>query len=304
MFKNVLVGVDGRSNGRDAIALARQLTDPHGVLTLTHVHRGALRRSHLVSPSFIRDEQAESESLLESERANAGVNAEVCSAVALSPGRGLHELAEDRGCDLIVVGSSSHGMFGRVLLGDDTLAALNGAPCAVAVASRGYAEQPAAIAEIGVGYDGSPESTAALEAARRLGAGIRASVRVLEVISIPTYSSLGYIAPLTEENIDEALREAAGRIESLRADTRVEDLPDFQGSAVYGMIGEELATLGDEVNLLVVGSRSYGPFRRMMLGSTSGYLARHARCPLLVLPRAPAEAAVLATEQHEETALA
>jgi hypothetical protein len=28
MFKNVLVGVDGRPNGRDAIALAHRLTDP------------------------------------------------------------------------------------------------------------------------------------------------------------------------------------------------------------------------------------------------------------------------------------
>ena len=28
MFKNVLVGVDGRHGGRDAIALAEQLIDP------------------------------------------------------------------------------------------------------------------------------------------------------------------------------------------------------------------------------------------------------------------------------------
>jgi len=36
----------------------------------------------------------------------------------------------------------------------------------------------------------------------------------------------------------------------------------------------------------VVGSRSYGPVRRLLLGSTSGKLARHAACPLLVTPRA------------------
>ena len=39
MFKNVLVGVDGRPNGRDAIALASQLADPDGKLTLAHVHQ-------------------------------------------------------------------------------------------------------------------------------------------------------------------------------------------------------------------------------------------------------------------------
>jgi hypothetical protein len=36
----------------------------------------------------------------------------------------------------------------------------------------------------------------------------------------------------------------------------------------------------------VVGSRSYGPVRRLVIGSTSDYLERHARCALLVLPRA------------------
>ena len=56
--------------------------------------------------------------------------------------------------------------------------------------------------------------------------------------------------------------------------------------AVYGLAVEELAAAGDRVDLLVVGSRGYGPLRRLVLGSTSDYLERHARCSLLVLPRA------------------
>jgi len=50
----------------------------------------------------------------------------------------------------------------------------------------------------------------------------------------------------------------------------------------------EVAAFGDEVDLLVVGSRSYGPVKRLMLGSTSNHLQRHARCSLLVLPRSAA----------------
>ena len=42
MFENVLVGVDGRPNGRDAITLAGQLVDRAGTLTLAHVHSGGL----------------------------------------------------------------------------------------------------------------------------------------------------------------------------------------------------------------------------------------------------------------------
>ena len=50
MFKNVLVGVDGRAGGRDAIALASQLANPDGKLTLAHVHTGDLRPSHAIAP--------------------------------------------------------------------------------------------------------------------------------------------------------------------------------------------------------------------------------------------------------------
>jgi hypothetical protein len=41
-----------------------------------------------------------------------------------------------------------------------------------------------------------------------------------------------------------------------------------------------------QLDILVVGSRGYGPVRRLVLGSTADYLERHARCSLLVLPRA------------------
>jgi nucleotide-binding universal stress UspA family protein len=44
MFKNVLVGVDGRPNGRDAIALATRLSNAGGKLTLAHVHHGRLAK--------------------------------------------------------------------------------------------------------------------------------------------------------------------------------------------------------------------------------------------------------------------
>ena len=40
MFTNALVGVDARMAGRDAIALACQLLDADGRMTLAHVHRG------------------------------------------------------------------------------------------------------------------------------------------------------------------------------------------------------------------------------------------------------------------------
>jgi len=277
MFKNVLVGVDGTPNGRDAIALASRLVDTAGKLTLANVHPGELHPLHAVTPGLVAEERKASERLLEHERDAAGLSAELLSIVASAPGGGLHRRAEEQGADLIVVGSSSRGAFGRAMLGNDTRAALNGAPCAVAIAARGYAEHPTPIARVGVGYDDSPESKAALEKAREVAAPTRATIHALEVVAIPTYAFTGLIPPTVGEGIDMILSEAGDRMRAL---------PDVQGSAVYGLTGEELAEFGDELDLLIVGSRSYGPVRRLVLGSTSDYLERHARCSLLVLPRA------------------
>jgi nucleotide-binding universal stress UspA family protein len=276
MFRNVLVGVDGRPNGRDAIALARNLIGDDGKLTLAHVHGGELRPTRAGAKGMVRGEREASEKLLEAERAAADVSAELISVAAASPGRGLHLQAEDQGADLIVVGSCSHGALGRVMLGDDTRAALNGAPCAVAIATAGYAEHPVPFARVGVAYDGSPESEAALTVAGQLAAPTRATVHALEVIPIQTYAYTGLVPPDIGESIDAVLSEA---------DNRMKQLPGVEGEVSYGLIGEELAAFGDRVDILVVGSRGYGPMKRLMVGSTSDYLQRHARCSLVVLPR-------------------
>jgi nucleotide-binding universal stress UspA family protein len=54
-------------------------------------------------------------------------------------------------------------------------------------------------------------------------------------------------------------------------------------------VAEELALYGAAVDLLIVGSRGYGPLGRIMHGSVSEKLARTARCPLLVLTRGARE---------------
>jgi nucleotide-binding universal stress UspA family protein len=277
MFENVLVGVDGTSNGRDAIALAAQLVAHDRRITLANVRRDELHPLYAIVPGARSDESGPSLELLERERSDAQVQAEVVSVAAESPGAGLHRQAEAQGADLLVVGSSGRSVLGRVMLGDDTRAALNGAPCAVAIAARGRAELPAPIAKVGVAYNGSPESERALAAAIEVAQPTRASVSALEVVSIPSYLASGLSAAAVTESIESVLAAARARLAALEG---------VEGRVVYGLAGEELAAFGQDVDLLVVGSRGYGPVRRLVLGSTSDYLERHARCSLLVLPRA------------------
>jgi len=78
-----------------------------------------------------------------------------------------------------------------------------------------------------------------------------------------------------------------GALDQLVADAgnAIAELGDVEAHAAYGDPAEELALFGASVDLLIVGSRGYGPIGRLVHGSTSQRLVRLARCPVLVLPR-------------------
>ena len=277
-FDSVLVGVDGSPTGRDAIALGDVLHEPGGQLTLAHV---VLTSTPTHQNFHSTRAWAERREMLERERHAAGVSAALTGMTSSSVGSGLHQLAEDCAADLLVVGSCSRGLAARVLVGDDTRGSLNGASCAVAIAPHGYADDGQDIRTIGVAYNDTPEAEAALAVARGLAAAHRATVRVLTAVS-PASGAGGGWAPFGEgwSEMIEALEHAAK--------DRLRSLDGVDGQVAVGLPGDELTVFTDEVDLLVVGSRSYGPLRRLMFGSTSAHLARTARCPLLVLPRSAA----------------
>jgi nucleotide-binding universal stress UspA family protein len=275
MFETVIVGVDGRAGGRDAVALARHLAAKDGSISLAYVYQGDTLPTRGSSGAFEAGERDRAHELLEAEQRTAAIDATLLAHGAPSVGRGLHELAEREHADLIVVGSSSHGLVGRVSGSDDTRSALDGAGSAAAVAPAGYAERPAVLREIGVGYDGSPESRHALEVAKQLAADHGAKVSAFEAVSVPSYAFTGGAEAIAEA-LDSYVESARESIAALGVEPH----------AAYGVPAEELALYGASVDLLVVGSRGYGPIGRLFHGSTSRQLARTARCPLLVLTRA------------------
>lgn len=273
MFRHVIVGVDGGPTGRDAVAVAKLLVAADARLVLAHVHELTPVRG--ASGAYGVAEHDASMRLLEQEREATAVEAESITVTASSVGRGLHYLAETNDADLLAVGSSARSFAGRVLVGDITRAALIGASCAVAVAPLGYSHEAAAIAKIGVGYDGSPESEAALAFARELAAHHGAKLSALTVVEPAAYAGL----------VRGVVRSDAQEQHLAEAKDDLNALGDVEGEVAFGLAGEELAAFGARVDLLVVGSRGYGPIRRLMLGSTAAQLASNARCPLLVLPR-------------------
>jgi nucleotide-binding universal stress UspA family protein len=282
MFSRIVVGVDCRAGGRDALALAAMLQSVGGGELLA-VHACA-------SEPPVREDVLLS---VESELIRAGAEGRPVAVTAHSPAHALRTVAERVGAELIVVGSTRRAGADRVLAGDDAAATLHRAPCAVAVAPRGFAGEARWLRRIGVGLDDSAEARIALALARRLGHLAGACVRAITVASppVPPWPAVAW-NPAWAGPAEETLP-----ADRLVASVTAELDDDVTPEIAVGTPWKELALRSADLDLLVVGAHAYGPVRRLVLGSTSTRLARHAACPLLVTPRgahATANAAELA----------
>jgi nucleotide-binding universal stress UspA family protein len=213
----------------------------------------------------------------------AGLDLETRAYGGGSPARILTEIAEDanEGIDAIVVGSPHRGAVGRVVLGSVARNLLNGSPVDVAVAPAGYADARHETArDIAVGYDGSPESKLALKRAEALARNLNARLELLTVVTAPAAVPLmvpNAYAPESPPKPDEVIGEGIHSVDpSLAAETARLDgdpAPELVGACEEG------------VDLLLVGSRGYGPLTRVLLGSVSRNVIQRAPCPVLVVRR-------------------
>lgn len=284
MFETIVVGVDGREGGRDALSLAGRLAlTAGGELVAVRALPFDYYVSRAGAPPYSSIAEADARTEVEGELAQAGLEARVHVLGDSSPARALHRVAEAEEADVIVVGSTHHGRAGRVLAGDDAAATIHGAPCPVAVAPHGLAAgEWKAVARIGVGYDGRAEARQALDLGVALARETGAALRLAIVVTSP-------VAPADATAYD---ADWLARMEAVAQDDLTDamagvDVP-IEGRVTAGMPVAELVELSREVDLLVVGSRGWGPVRRILVGSTAARLIREAHCPVLVLPRGAA----------------
>jgi nucleotide-binding universal stress UspA family protein len=279
MYANVIVGVDGQQGGRDAAVLTAAIARDGAFVTLVYVDVISPMPNHA---SKLDIELADDESvraLLQQELHLCGPDARLNRVKATSVGVGLEQAAERHGAELIVVGSSRRHGITRVLSGDDVRSVMHKTPCAVAVAPASYALNPQPLTRVGVAFDGSSQSEVALAHAGLLAGQLHAELALRHVVE-PHYYASGFGAMAVPVDDPEIALAAAGE--------RMGEADGLDVEQVYGSAHEELVSFGDRVDLLVCGSRRNGPVRRIALGSTSDYLARHLSIPLLVAPKTDA----------------
>ena len=181
----IVVGFDGTESGADAVALGRDLAETAGArLIVAYVPP----LSAVASPLLAGDRVIERALRVAAEdvmrHAGPGLEGHAGWERRIHPAtpaaRGLHEVAETVGADLIVVGSTHRHGPGRIVPGTTAETLLHGSRFPVMVAPAGWRSTAGHVfATLGAGFDGSPQSRSALSAAASLARVMGGSLRAI-----------------------------------------------------------------------------------------------------------------------------
>jgi nucleotide-binding universal stress UspA family protein len=284
----LVVGYEGGRTGHDAIAFANQWAAASGdEVTVATVHPGAAPRGAArVDAEWVAYEREEADRLLHEARGLVadGVRAVFLRVDAGSAAHGLSDLVEPEGDDrpLLVLGSRQNRGMRRTFPGSTGDRLLHGAASPVTIVPWGYADlQDRSLSRVAVAFVDTPDGHEAFRHAARIAQHLGGRLTVLSVV--PDTRVVPGLGESRQFATDQRQEYQAG------LDDVVSSAPEgltVDGRLLDGPVVDALADLSlDDHDLLVVGSRGYGPVRRVLLGGVSARVVRHARMPVVVAPR-------------------
>jgi nucleotide-binding universal stress UspA family protein len=199
---------------------------------------------------------------------------------------GLIAVAEEFNADLLVLGSSTSGQLGQVVVGSTADRLLHSSPVPVAIAPRGYrGPRGGTLSRITCGYPGTPESR---DVVARVSALAERTGIPLRVISFAVRGRTMYppeVGLHAEDTILAAWEaQAAEMLAKLRSDGVVgEDV------ALQVVSGNDWGEAIDDAEwqdgeILALGTSPRGAIMHVFLGSRGTKILRVSPVPVLVLP--------------------
>jgi nucleotide-binding universal stress UspA family protein len=294
MFKKIVVGCAEDQAGKDAVLLAAKLA----VLldsewTVVFPYQPLL--------STVPADELEQRARAEVQALTAGIT-DLREPVyhwssSSWPIHALHEMALFEQAELIVFGAARGKLAHLHMSLMERI--VHGAPCAIAVAPAHYVETAApGFQRVGVGFAASLEGTTALQAAWSLAARSGGELHVIAGAALePELASYAYAAP----NCPQVEREIFEQTKTALLDAAAElgqEVP-IEPETISGQPADVLIERSSHLDILLLGSRAYGPLRHVLTGGVSARVMREAHCPVLTVPRGVAHEPV--PERTRET---
>ena len=227
------------------------------------------------------------------ERVVAQMPGDIAVAVhhATSVPSGLAELVDQHGADLVVVGSSSSGLLGRIALGSVTERLVYTSAVPVAIAPRGYPSTPVPVHRLTAAYGGDADADGLISTSADLATRWGARLRIASFTVRPFTMFGGSIERSAEELVvaqwaRRTVDAATARLDEARTTVTAPDVEVVLGA------GTEWREAVDDIawepgDLLVLGSGAAGPLAQVFLGTAASKILRHAPVPVMIVPRRP-----------------
>jgi nucleotide-binding universal stress UspA family protein len=195
--------------------------------------------------------------------------------------------AQDK-TSLVVMGTRGLGGFKRALLGSVSSGVAAHSPCATLVVRPGKGAGKG-VGSVLVAIDGSPNAQRALETAVDLAKGTKAELRIAHVVYVPTlFWSMGVPGAAVptdkiEEDAEEAARKLLAKAVKFAKDAGVTQVKDeLVTDLVSPAQGVVQLAERDKADVVVVGTRGNGGFKKLLLGSVANSVLHYADCSVLV----------------------
>jgi len=214
--------------------------------------------------------------------AATGVSASSTVLVGESFAESLINFAEQKHSDLIVVGGARDGFFGGHTIGPVTGALLHSSPIPVALAPRGYADDPdEAFTAVTAAVPTRPGDDNPLPFAITLASAANLGIRMLSLVSAENLAEAASAREVRQ------LQVAAAEENLVAAGRALPDAPEIESLVADGMTLESaLKKLRwEDGDLLVVGSSRFAAPRRIFLGSTAARILAGVDVAVIVIPK-------------------
>lgn len=134
-----------------------------------------------------------------------------------------------------------------------------------------------------VPYDNSEAANKALEAAKDLAIKYSSKLTIINCVPL-NFGQAGEGAPYVE-TLKLLKQSASYSLSKLERGIQGQKIP-YEMKVIEGTsIVEALVSYADihHVDLIVMGSRGHGGFKKLLLGSTASGVSQHSKCPVLVV---------------------